>query len=379
MTYTVTCAEAGDFLTLDDSTKTPLRFHAVWLRDNALDGDTRAPGNQQRLITMADIDLAVRIDHATLQDDVLTLRLSDRDQDLTFPLQWLLANAYDRQSADVLVDQSQSIWDSGMTGNVPTAPLADMQNDAETLHAWLANVARFGFAKVTDVPCHEGSLFQIVDLFGYVRETNYGRLFQVRSEVNPSNLAYTGMGLQGHTDNPYRDPVPSLQILSCLENSAQGGDSTLIDGFAVAARLRQENPDYFDILAGHVARFEYAGTDGVHLLSRRPMIEVGVDGRIQQIRFNSRSTAPIRDVPFDKMADYYAAYHRFAAIVDDPEMAVSFKLSPGEAFIVDNTRILHARRGFSGAGNRWLQGCYADKDGLLSKLSSLSHHLKATT
>ena len=58
-----------------------------------------------------------------------------------------------------------------------------------------------------------------------------------------------------------------------------------------------------------------------------------------------------------------------AEIVEDESMQVNFKLSPGELFIVDNTRVLHARKAFSGTGERWLQGCYADKDALLSTLS----------
>ena len=33
--------------------------------------------------------------------------------------------------------------------------------------------------------------------------------------------------------------------------------------------------------------------------------------------------------------------------------------------------MLHARKGFSGTGKRWLQGCYADKDGLYSTLSAI--------
>jgi gamma-butyrobetaine dioxygenase len=89
------------------------------------------------------------------------------------------------------------------------------------------------------------------------------------------------------------------------------------------------------------------------------------------VRFNNRSAAPITDVPYEDMVDYYAAYRRFAEIIDDPAMALGFKLDPGESFIVDNTRVLHARRGYSGAGSRWLQGCYADKDGLLSTLAAL--------
>ena len=193
----------------------------------------------------------------------------------------------------------------------------------------------------------------------------------MRSEVNTCNLAYTGLGLQAHTDNPYRDPVPTLQILYCLENSAEGGDSLIVDGFAAAARLREEAPFAFDMLAKYCARFEYAGGNGVRLRSRRPMIELAPDGELIGVRFNNRSAAAFVDIPYNDMADYYDAYRRFGEIIDDPEMAAAFKLSPGECFIVDNTRVLHARSGYSGAGTRWLQGCYADRDGLLSTLAAL--------
>ena len=84
------------------------------------------------------------------------------------------------------------------------------------------------------------------------------------------------------------------------------------------------------------------------------------------MRFNNRSAAAITDVPFDEMEAYYAAYRRLAEIIDDPAMEVTFRLAPGEAFVVDNTRVLHARKGYSGAGTRWLQGCYGDMDGLRS-------------
>jgi len=101
------------------------------------------------------------------------------------------------------------------------------------------------------------------------------------------------------------------------------------------------------------------------------MIELLPDGEIVTIRFNNRSAAAITDVPYDDMENYYNAYRAFSDIINDPAMAVKFKLSPGECFIVDNTRVLHARTAYSGTGSRWLQGCYADKDGLLSTISTL--------
>ena len=45
------------------------------------------------------------------------------------------------------------------------------------------------------------------------------------------------------------------------------------------------------------------------------------------------------------------------------------------AMIVDNRRVLHGRKAFTSAGGRHLQGCYADRDGLLSTLAVLRHRL----
>ena len=347
------------------------RFHAIWLRDNALDPATRDAGNGQRLITLADIPADLSIAEAKLRDGALHVTFAPDGKTCAWPLSWLENHAYDRTSVDRMLPEHAETWDASLLGDVPTADLSALQSNPDTLRKWLASIRRTGFAKVTGMTLREGGLFDIVDLFGYVRETNYGRLFEVRTEVNPTNLAYTGLGLQAHTDNPYRDPVPTLQILACLENSAAGGENMVVDGFAVAERLRAIDPSGFRLLSDYPMRFEYAGSAGVALSSRRPIIELSADGQLQSIRFNARSAAPCVDVPFDRMADWYAAYRAFSDLVDNTAMEVQFKLAPGEAFIVDNTRVLHARKGYSGAGNRWLQGCYADKDGLLSTLAAL--------
>ena len=371
MTITTAIEQDGHVLSLTEDGDTA-RFHTIWLRDNATDPTTRDPGNSQRLITMADLPHDVTLTGAKLDGDTLNCTFGPENKTIPFDLKWLQAHRYDRDTTISRLPEGVETWDTRLNDQVPTADLATLQSNRTALAEWLGHAARLGFAKVTGLNPEPGALFSVVDLFGYVRETNYGRLFEVRSEINPTNLAYTGLGLQAHTDNPYRDPVPTLQILACLENSAEGGDSMVVDGFACAQRLADENPDHFSLLTKHSARFDYAGSKGVRLQSRRPMIELSPDGQLQQIRFNSRSIAPLTDVPYEQMEAYYAAYRHFSDIIDDPAMAVSFKLSPGEAFIVDNTRVMHARLGYSGAGTRWLQGCYADRDGLLSTLAALT-------
>jgi len=374
MTFeTATIEDNGQVLRLRSADAPDLRFHAIWLRDNALDPETRDPQNGQRLITLADLPGDLHLNGAEIDDDRVICRFAPEGKTVAYPAAWLHANAYDRahDSAPGRMPDGAEGWDATLTPHVPAADLATLQSDPGARRDWLRAVRRLGFAKVTGMAPQPGGLFAIVELFGYVRETNYGRHFEVRTEVNPVNLAYTGLGLQAHTDNPYRDPVPTLQVLACLENSAEGGENMVVDGFAAARRLLAEDPRGFTLLAGHPARFSYSGSAGVALHARRPMIELSPDGELVAIRFNSRSAAPITDVPFDDMAAYYAAYRRFSDIIDDPAMQVVFKLAPGEAFIVDNTRVLHARKGYSGSGHRWLQGCYADKDGLLSTLAAL--------
>ncbi len=364
----VTVDPSGAFLSLDTGTEN-LRFHAIWLRDNAQDAETRAPGNGQRLIALRDMPADTAISAAELQgDSALEVTFAPENKTVTYDFTWLAANAYDRTTENTRgwLEAGIDLWDNRLMGNVPSGDFNELSKGGIALQTWLGHIVRYGFAKVTNAPATPGTLFDIVGLFGYVRETNYGRHFEVRTEVNPTNLAYTGLGLQAHTDNPYRDPVPTIQVLHCLESSAAGGENMVVDGFAAARRLQEENPTWFDLLADHCARFEYAGEAGVCLTSRRPMIELSPDGALKGVRFNNRSCAAITEVPFDKMQDYYAAYRRFGEIIDDEAMEVTFRLDPGDAFVVDNTRVLHARKGYSGAGSRWLQGCYADKDSVRS-------------
>ena len=98
------------------------------------------------------------------------------------------------------------------------------------------------------------------------------------------------------------------------------------------------------------------------------MITLSPDNELTAIHFNNRSIAffPfITDVPYSNMPNYYKAYRKFSSIIDSSSMAFTFKLNPGECFILDNTtsRVLHARTlAYSKTGSRWLQGCYVDKD-----------------
>ena len=356
--------------------KETMRFHSIWLRDNAQDDETRDQINGQRLIALNQIPRETWVSDARVDADSLVITFKPENKVIRYDFEWLMENNYDevKNLKRGWILQDYETWDSDLKF-IPSCDFDKLIKRNILTFNWLANVRKYGFGKITNGPITEGALFKVIELFGYVRETNYGKHFEVRTEVNPSNLAFTGLALQAHTDNPYRDPVPTLQLLYCLESSAAGGENMLVDGFKAITRLREENKEYFDLLANYSARFEYKNNKDVHLKSRRPIIELSSDGELIAIRFNNRSMSAVNDVPFDKMEKWYAAYRRLGEIIDDPNMEITFRLNPGEAFIVDNTRVLHARKGYSGTGKRWLQGCYSDKDGLNSAFYSLEKAL----
>jgi gamma-butyrobetaine dioxygenase len=353
-----------------------MRFHAIWLRDNAQDDETRDQINGQRLIALKEIPSDTWVSDARVEADSLVITFKPENKVVRYDFDWLMENNYDevKNLKRGWISQDQETWDADLAF-VPSCDFDKLIKKNILTLKWLADVRKYGFGKITNGPITEGALFKVIELFGYVRETNYGKHFEVRTEVNPSNLAFTGLALQAHTDNPYRDPVPTLQLLYCLESSAAGGENMLVDGFKAITRLREENEEYFDLLSNYSARFEYKNNKDVHLKSRRPIIELSSNGELLAIRFNNRSMSAVNDVPFNKMEKWYSAYRRLGEIIDDPNMEITFRLNPGEAFIVDNTRVLHARKGYSGTGKRWLQGCYSDKDGLNSAFYSLEKAL----
>ncbi len=285
--------EDGKSIIIQCSNGSTLRYHSTWLRDNALDPKTRDINNGQRLITLSDIPINTYIESATLDDSGKNIFLTflPEKKKVSFSSSWLKAHAYDTKQNNIKgwIASDLKIWGKDMLKSIPSVDYNSARSNKNLLLQWLKALYRFGFAKVTGGKIESGALIQIADLFGYVRETNYGKWFDVRSEINAINLAYTNLGLQAHTDNPYRDPVPTIQILYCLENSASGGNSTVVDGFNAAIRLKDENPDYFNLLSKYCASFEYNGSKDVFLRSRRPMIELSPDGEIITIRFNNRT------------------------------------------------------------------------------------------
>ncbi|MDH6213765.1 gamma-butyrobetaine dioxygenase [Streptomyces pseudovenezuelae] len=344
----------------------------AWLRDNCPCLRCRDPRNGQKLFQITELPVDLALGAVRQTADGVEVDWAPDGHRSAYSARWLTANRPDAGdgSGDRRDETGKTLWVAAdLADGLPEADWAEYLRDPVTKARVLESVLGLGFALLRDVPCREGQVLAVAETFGYVRETNYGRLFDVRVEPDPNNLAFTGARIAPHTDNPYRDPVPTLQLLHCLSNAAVGGDSGLVDGFKAAALLRAEDPEAFAVLTRIPVPFRFSDAR-TELAADRPLIDVDGRGRIREVRFNNRSISTLR-LPADELDAFYRAYRIFAEITLRPELQLDFRLSPGDCLIFDNVRLLHARTAFEESGARHLQGAYADIDALAGTLAVL--------
>ncbi|MDC2991714.1 TauD/TfdA family dioxygenase [Candidatus Pelagibacter sp.] len=242
--------------------------------------------------------------------------------------------------------------------------------EEKIMYESLLDFYKYGFVIFENVPTQDNFIVNFANSIGSIRRTNFGEFFNVKSKPNPNDLAYTSLPLAPHTDNPYRKPVPCIQLLHCIENEVGGGLSTLVDGLAVTEELKKEHPTFFQILTKIKVRFQFVD-DNVVLEDWAEMIQLDENGRLKQVRFSPRlDFVPLMDK--EKLELYYAARNKISEMYNSEKFRIEFKLKPGDLLMMDNYRLLHGRTEYNAnEGNRFLQGCYIDYDSTEGKLKHL--------
>ncbi|WP_158412169.1 TauD/TfdA family dioxygenase [Ilumatobacter nonamiensis] len=339
-------------------------LHPQWLRSRSTELGQIEPTNRQRLFTPVDIAADLSAVSCVVNDGVLTVAFSDGHlahldlDEILRALGW---------SLDPEEPPRPEPW-SGPPAEFPYVSWGNLDLDVAgaddaALIELLGAFFRHGYVVVRDTPQVAGTVARVAERLGYIVGQNFGWVFDVQSVPSPTDLAYTSIELLAHTDQPYRRPVPGIQLLHCIWNEAPGGDSTLVDGLAAAEELEREHPDLYAALVDTEVEWRYdMGTDTV--VARGHVVEVDRRGRFVQIRHNAKLDEPIVRVGCD-LDRFYAARRWLTEWTNDPAHQVAFRLRPGDVMIMDNHRALHGRTAFDPTrGRRWLQGCYIEHDGL---------------
>ncbi|XP_071947759.1 gamma-butyrobetaine dioxygenase-like [Antedon mediterranea] len=350
----------------------------VWLRDNCHCSSCYELSSGQKQNLLENLDLDIHPLNATIKDQSVIVNWSDKHVS-EYPLSWLRDVKF---PAATDPEDERRYWGSEMTkSKVSTFSYNDIMSDKSSLHSWLLSLHTDGITIVNDLGSDDKNLVRLANMVTHPRTTCHGVDFGIKpNTLDPTNLGYTGNRLGLHTDLVYYSFVPGVLVLHCITMSEDGGLSEFADGFKVAYDLQKEDPETFDVLSRVPLAYLDDGVHGMSktnyiLMHQKPIIRLKENSEIKQIslgypHLNSRMSVGIEDVKkvYKAMKTFYTALYK-------KENLVSFKLHPGEAVCIDNTRILHGRSKFTipqGCQTpRHVQGIYMDWDEIYSRMRGI--------
>ena len=341
-------------------------IHPFWLRERVDGEEFLDKGTQQRLFDPTTLNNEISINTAIINEKFLEINFNDGVKS-KLDIDKL---ALEFSNEDTVIKSITKIkWNSTLK-NIKNFKYQDNFFDSKEMHDLLVSFYKYGFVIIKNIPTNKNFIVKFANSIGSVRRTNFGEFFDVKSKPDPNDLAYTSLGLSPHTDNPYRNPVPCIQLLHCIESEVTGGLSTLVDGFTVTEDLKKENLEFYKILSEVKVRFKFIDKDVV-LEDWSELIKLDDDKNFKQVRFSPRlDYVPMLDK--EKLDQYYKARKRLSEMYNSKKYRIEFKLAPKDLMMMDNYRLLHGRTSYEvKEGNRFLQGCYIDYDSTEGKLRHL--------
>jgi gamma-butyrobetaine dioxygenase len=363
---------------------------AIWLRVNCPCSRCRDLRTGERLVTITDLPQDVWVTTARQAGDRVEVEFGPDGHRGVFDVGWLgqfTGEGHDVGTfggEDQRTEDAKRLWSADdIAPAFPSGSWPLFQSEAAHRQACLSAVLRDGFVVLRDVPAEPGSVLTVAESMGFVRQTSIGPVVDVQIGALPPGQAFTARPLTPRTHQVFRDPLPTVELVHCLDNASEGGESILVDGFHAAAALRDKDRAAFAVLASSGVTFAYSGAMGEYRATR-PVIGVDPRGRIREIRLDLSYMQPPR-MPPAEIVGFYAAYRAFAEVLRWPGQPLTFMLRPGDCLIYDNTRILVGRTGIVGAGKRHMQVCWTDLDVLSSTLAMMGrprtngrlHHLSS--
>lgn len=361
-----------DHLFVEWSDNHKSKFHYLWLRDNC--PSAIHPSANMRVFNILTITKKNFPQKFILKKNRLLIQWSEQNHESNFDTKWLRDHCYSL-SVKKKYKSPYHFWDHKLKKNFSKIEVDHdkILDNEKYLKKWLQNLHEYGFALIKNAPTKKKSAFKILNKISHHRETFFGTPFEVINIPNPNNTAYTADALRNHTDLPYFEYAPGYQFLHCLINNAKGGNSSVVDGFAVADYLRKNERKIFKILTTTYVKFK--DTDYTQKATRvfhSPLITLTKDNDLNDVRFSMAAMGTV-DIEASKMKKFYDAYHLFAELLHSNKFKIDFRLKNGDIFCFNNRRILHGRTAFDpNSGNRHLQGYYLERDEILARLNYLN-------
>ena len=347
-------------------------FNYFWLRDNCPTAHDKDSNHRMFNILETSKDLIAE-ESKVNEEGKLVVKWSEGNHTSYYDQKWLRENCYTLKNKQKYISPYQ-LWSSSLEKNLKSITMDhnEILNSKEGLLKWLKLLHYKGIAIVKNAPIEKESAFPVLNRISHTRQTFFDTPFEVINIPKPNNSAYTAHALRNHMDLPWFENPPGYQFLHCLVNSAEGGNSSAVDGFAVADYLKKNEKEIFETLVNTPLKFRDKDyTQETIRNFHATAISLTKDGDYNDIRF-SVATMDTLDCHPDIMDKVYKAHHKFGNLLHDDKFQINFRLEPGDIFSFNNRRVLHGRTAFNpNSGHRHLQGYYMDRDEILGRLNFL--------
>ncbi len=188
-------------------------IHPFWLRERVNGEEYLDKGTQQRLFDPTSLSNDVSIKKININERYLEVDFNDGvNSKLEIDK---IASEFSKE--DIIIRSIEKTkWDSSLK-NIKNFEYQENFYESKEMHDLLLAFYKYGFVVVKDIPISKNYIVEFANSIGSVRRTNFGEYFDVKSKPDPNDLAYTSLALAPHTDNPYRNPVPCIQLLHCIK------------------------------------------------------------------------------------------------------------------------------------------------------------------
>ncbi|MEM7171135.1 MAG: TauD/TfdA family dioxygenase [Pseudomonadota bacterium] len=276
------------------------------------------------------------------------------------------------------------LWDHGLRKNIPSENWDFLRTDPQAKLSCFEQLLDYGFCLLQKVPPQEGQVLEVARLFGLVSPSPYAddeakpELENIRVDPRvPVNTRKANF-LAPHTDTCWRTSLSGLIYLHCLEAHSRGGETLLVDGFALAERLRKSGPDAFACLSQTPLSFSANVSPEDQWQAMGKVITLDHDGAVAGIRYN-RGSIQHFDLPLDLIEPLHRALCAWESCLMDEDHWLRLTLSPGDLLVIDNHRVMHGRTAFDpSAGARHLQTCSTRRDEFHNRYRALARDLDPT-
>jgi len=350
------------------------RYHHIWLRDACRCPKCGEPAFGDKKIVLSALPAKLQLrSHYISNEGAIVVTWDHDEHESAFSGQWLRRHCYSK-SERVARRFEPVLWHGENPPDVSPFALPALLDSEAHQYEMLERLHRVGIAFVEQVPAQAGVRL-VGELIGFLRETNYGREYDIKVEPVPRTFADLPESAPLHTDDAFRPFPPGFTMLHCVQPSVDGrGASIFLDGFDTVERLRAQSPAAVEMLSRLPLRFSRHHPDEHDFAFQGQLIRLDPEGNVAGVRLGLHNISP-PDIDEDDVEPFYDALKRLDRLIRTPALRIVRRLAAGELALVDNERVLHGRESFDGRGGRHIRGAFVDRDAFHSRWRVLSQRL----